>query len=158
MIKGSCLCGTVHWEIEPPLERLTHCHCSMCRKTHGAAFGTYATVPRERFALTAGADALRRYGSSPALERSFCSVCGSVGPIEETGTQGSLVSVPAGCFDDDPGARPDAHIYMASQAPWHLVGDDGNHQHLAAGLGSDRSGLDPVVIAQGIVDRLAVGR
>ena len=38
MIKGSCLCGTVQWRLDPPFGEMSHCHCSMCRKAHGAAF------------------------------------------------------------------------------------------------------------------------
>ena len=44
MVKGSCLCGTVTWEMQPPFERMSHCHCSMCRKTHGAPFATFVAV------------------------------------------------------------------------------------------------------------------
>ncbi len=45
MIHGSCLCKRVRFEIRGALGRSSHCHCSMCRKAHGAAFGTYAAVP-----------------------------------------------------------------------------------------------------------------
>jgi len=40
MIRASCLCGDVAWGSEGPLDLITHCHCSMCRKAHGAAFGS----------------------------------------------------------------------------------------------------------------------
>jgi hypothetical protein len=32
--------------------------------------------------------------------------------------------VPAGNFDDDPGARPEAHILVGSKAPWFEITDD----------------------------------
>ncbi|HCA63195.1 MAG TPA: GFA family protein, partial [Pseudomonas sp.] len=41
---GSCLCGVVRYRIDAPIDALTHCHCKMCRKAHGAAFATYASV------------------------------------------------------------------------------------------------------------------
>jgi hypothetical protein len=34
-IRGSCLCGAVSYEITGSLGRTGHCHCSMCRKSHG---------------------------------------------------------------------------------------------------------------------------
>jgi hypothetical protein len=29
-----------------------------------------------------------------------------------------------GSLDDDPGARPDRHIFAASKAPWYAIADD----------------------------------
>ena len=46
MLRGSCLCGTVRYEIRGPVGRVSHCHCAMCRKAHGAAFATYGRVER----------------------------------------------------------------------------------------------------------------
>jgi hypothetical protein len=37
-VKGSCLCGAVTYEITGPFEYVGNCHCSICRKSHGAAF------------------------------------------------------------------------------------------------------------------------
>jgi len=53
MVTGSCLCGTVRWKMEGPYERMSHCHCSMCRKSHAAPFATYIVVARDRFAFVA---------------------------------------------------------------------------------------------------------
>ncbi|MBT9317995.1 GFA family protein [Leptothoe spongobia] len=41
-IKGGCLCGKVRYEVTGRLFDVSHCHCSMCRRQHGAAFSTYA--------------------------------------------------------------------------------------------------------------------
>ena len=58
---GSCLCGAVKFEVDMEIDAASHCHCSMCRKWHGAAFATYATAPADRFRITQGADTLRGY-------------------------------------------------------------------------------------------------
>jgi hypothetical protein len=44
MIKGSCQCGKVHYEADGGISDLSRCHCSMCRKLHGAAYATLAGV------------------------------------------------------------------------------------------------------------------
>lgn len=44
MLRGSCLCGGVRYEITGPLSGALNCHCSMCRKAHGAAFRSRARV------------------------------------------------------------------------------------------------------------------
>ena len=42
--KGSCLCGSVRFSVDGFCEKAANCHCSMCRKFHGAAFGTLVGV------------------------------------------------------------------------------------------------------------------
>jgi hypothetical protein len=72
MIRGSCLCGSVRYEIRGALARATNCHCSQCRKAHGAAFGTYARVNWVDFTLIAGEAEIGSYQSSPGVRRTFC--------------------------------------------------------------------------------------
>jgi hypothetical protein len=100
---------------------MSHCHCSRCRKTHGAAFATYVTCPEGRLRLTGGRERIVRFESSPGTFRPFCSRCGSVVP-DGVPWEGR-VGMPAGCLDDDPGVRPLAHIFVASKAPWWEIRD-----------------------------------
>jgi hypothetical protein len=121
VVRGSCLCGNVAWEAAGPLAFMTHCHCSRCRKTHGAAFATYAMCPSEAFRIVRGRDGIERYRSSPEIHRPFCRRCGAVVPDGQA-WQGST-GIPAGPLDDDPGVRPLAHIFVASKAPWYEIAD-----------------------------------
>jgi hypothetical protein len=125
MTTGSCLCGTVRWDVQPPFTRMVNCHCSMCRKAHAAAFATYIIAPLEQFRWLAGESAVTGYWSSPNLQRAFCSHCGSVVPGTHNGPN---VEIPAGCLDEDPGARPMWHIFVADKAPWYDI-TDGLPQH-----------------------------
>jgi len=120
-IQGGCLCRSVSWQVARPLARMSHCHCSMCRKSHGAPFATYVAADARGFAWRAGEEHIVRYRSSPQSERCFCGRCGSVLPELVDGT----ASMPAGGLDDDPGTRPCAHIFTASKAPWYVLPDDG---------------------------------
>ncbi|MGE0486313.1 MAG: GFA family protein [Gammaproteobacteria bacterium] len=120
MIRGSCLCGTVRWHYAGAFELMTHCHCSMCRKAHGAPFATYVMGPRAPFAWDAGTNAIVARESSPGFVRSFCRHCGSVLPNTHLGER---LALPAGVLDDDPGIRPAAHIFVADQAPWYAITD-----------------------------------
>ncbi len=43
-IKGKCLCGKVRYEITGRLYNVSHCHCSMYRRHHGAAFTSMLVV------------------------------------------------------------------------------------------------------------------
>jgi hypothetical protein len=59
LVTGSCLCGAVRYEVEGPATEVTHCHCGMCRKQHGAAFATYAGYPTGCLRVTNGTEALK---------------------------------------------------------------------------------------------------
>ena len=72
MLTGSCLCGGVAYEADAPLERIVHCHCQTCRKTHGAAFSSVTAVPRENFRWVRGRELLGAFESSPGKFRRFC--------------------------------------------------------------------------------------
>jgi hypothetical protein len=76
-VSGACLCGAVRFEVDLPTRFCVHCHCSMCRRNHGAAFVTWFGVPKASFRLLKGETALALYQSSDHGTRSFCSRCGS---------------------------------------------------------------------------------
>lgn len=101
MIRGSCLCGGVRFEIDGPVGRASHCHCSMCRKAHGAAFGTYGRVERQDFRWTAGEKLVARFRSSPEVTRTFCSRCGST--LQWLHARAlDRMTIALGVLDDDP--------------------------------------------------------
>ena len=58
MLKGSCLCQAVRYEVDRLDQLIGHCHCVSCRKAHAAAFNTYAGVDRPNFRWAAGAEKL----------------------------------------------------------------------------------------------------
>jgi hypothetical protein len=118
---GSCLCGDVAWEADGPLDFMSHCHCSRCRKSHGSAYATFVMCPPDAFRVVRGEERIVQYRSSPELSRAFCSRCGSVVPDPQP-SQG-LIGLPAGLLDDDPGVRPQAHIFASSKAPWFELTD-----------------------------------
>ena len=55
--EGACLCGQVRFAIVPPTKWCAHCHCTMCRRAHGAAFVTWIGVPEAQFDFLHGRDA-----------------------------------------------------------------------------------------------------
>ncbi|MBR1234326.1 GFA family protein [Bradyrhizobium sp. AUGA SZCCT0182] len=121
-LHGGCLCGSVRYEISAQLGIAEHCHCSMCRKAHGAAFSTNALVPTEALILTSGAEFISEYQSSPNREKCFCSKCGSQLFIRRLDHPESTV-VTLGTVDGDPHTRPERHVFVASKAPWYDIAD-----------------------------------
>jgi len=121
MIRGSCLCGAIRFEIDK-VRWLTHCHCSNCRKLSGAAFATYAHVDDDKFRFISGEDRIARYESSPGSFRTRCANCGCPAPGKASYLK--TWSVPAGLLDDDPQVRPMLHVFASSKAPWWTIQDD----------------------------------
>jgi len=139
MKTGSCLCGAIRWQMRDIAGSMSHCHCSMCRKAHGAAFATFVTVAEKDFQWTAGDANRPQYEATPGADllRCFCPTCGSAVPT----SSGGEFFVPAGCLDDDPGVRPTHHIFVGSKAPWHEITDT-LPQHDCYDEGSNLSVVD----------------
>ena len=104
------------------MRHITHCHCGMCRKAHGAAFATYASLARRRFRLKSGESALRAFRSSESVTREFCGTCGS-SLFWSDGEHPEAIGIALGTLDGDPGGRPEAHIYAKDRAPWDEITD-----------------------------------
>src|SRR4051812_38215028 len=114
---GSCLCGAVRFALEMPSNWVAHCHCSMCRKAHGAPFVTWVSVPRQQLHIVAADAQLSRYASSPPATRSFCRTCGSMLFFESTRWPGE-VHVELGCVDDPVDRAPQVHAFYSDRAKW----------------------------------------
>jgi ADP-ribosyl-[dinitrogen reductase] hydrolase len=114
-MRGSCHCGAVSYEVSR-LDSLGHCHCMTCRKTHSAAFATTGRVVRENFRWLTGEDKLTAYESSQGKRRFFCSVCGC--HVLAARDESPYVILRAATLDDDPGLRPQQHIWRSHDVPW----------------------------------------
>ncbi len=77
MYEGSCLCGEIRYKLLSEPIKVSHCHCTMRQKQHGAAFATYASLPKNDLVYVSGLAYLSEYNSSGAIKRKFCKVCGS---------------------------------------------------------------------------------
>jgi hypothetical protein len=119
-IRGSCLCGGVKFAIEGPLLRPLNCHCSNCRKQHGAPFRSRVRVRIADFRWLQGEDLVRFFESSPGFQRGFCSVCGT--PVINKSAVPEY-GVPLATLDGDPGVRPELHCFVASKAAWFEISD-----------------------------------
>jgi hypothetical protein len=122
MPTGSCACGAVRYDVSTPFIEMHHCHCSKCRKSHGAAFATFASTRADGVRITHGADVLREFRSSPVVVRRFCGTCGANVFFAATPFP-DLLWLAAGTLDGEPGIRPGAHAFIASRAAWYEPSD-----------------------------------
>jgi len=124
MIKGSCLCGAVRFEVGGPLCDFVFDHCSRCRKATGSAFSPEIMCAAADFRWVSGELLVKTWiapvrEKPPGYRRDFCAICGSMVPS----VLGARVCLPAGALDDDPGIRPERHIFVGYKAPWFEITD-----------------------------------
>lgn len=139
LIHGACLCGSVRFTVKPPTKWCAHCHCSMCRRAHGAPYVTWFGVERAQFQLDAGAEYLARYASSEAATRSFCRRCGSPLFFEST-RWASEVHIARAAVAQDLDRLPQAHVFFSDKAAWLDL-----HRESALQKRGGPSGVEPLL-------------
>lgn len=118
---GSCLCGQVRYRARGPLGAMDNCHCTDCRKSHGAAFATYIEVPWKSLEWLAGADRLETYTAGTGTRRSFCRTCGSTLTCWVEGDP--VAEIAAATLDTPIRQRPRSHTFVRSKVSWFDIQD-----------------------------------
>lgn len=121
---GQCLCGSIKYEVDKIEPRMGHCHCSMCRKFHGAAFATLGEAKTDNFRWVEGEDLLASYKANNGTIRQFCKECGSSMTFAPSNDIGDLIEFSLGTLDSEIDRYPDAHIFVGSKATWYEISDD----------------------------------
>jgi hypothetical protein len=121
--QGGCLCGQIRYAISQFEPKMAHCHCSMCRKFHGAAFASFGSVRRENFRWLQGEAELVAYQAPNGTVRRFCKQCGSSLTFADSAEAVDLIEIALGSLDTPLTQQPDAHIYVGSKANWSVIAD-----------------------------------
>jgi uncharacterized cupin superfamily protein len=122
VLRGSCMCQGVAFEIDGTVIDLLYCHRTMCRKAHGTAFRARGKVRTAAFRWIRGEELVRCYESSPGQHRSSCAVCGS-SLITRFDDKPRVLGLAVGVPDDDPVSRPICHVHVDPKAPWREITD-----------------------------------
>jgi hypothetical protein len=111
--RGGCHCGRVRFEVDAPAQlRVIDCNCSMCNKSGYL----HLIVPKERFRLLSGSDALTTYEfNTRTAKHLFCSVCG-VKSFYVPRSHPDGYSVNARCLDE--GTAEDMAIVRSDGKDW----------------------------------------
>lgn len=122
LLTGRCLCEGVAYEIRGELGPIFNCHCSKCRRWHGAAFRTRATINANQFTWLKGRELVAGYHSSEFVVKHFCKVCGS-NLISTYENDPYKIGVPLGGLDQSPNNKPEGHFWVGSKSPWYAITD-----------------------------------
>ena len=121
MIRGSCCCGAIKFELSSAPSMMGTCHCSRCRKV-GAS--TFVFVQKDTFRWIQGRELVSRYEPVPPFKyvRCFCQKCGTA--LGEIDSQEDSFPIAANCLDDDPIVRNRFHEFVSSKPAWYEICDD----------------------------------
>ena len=122
MIRGSCLCGAIRFEVTGKTTDIGMCHCSKCRKVSGVASNANLMTSRDNLRWVSGEDTITKFELPTGWGPWRCSVCGS--PVPQLHPGGGAFWIPAGLLDSDPGVRIAGHIFVDSKAPWDEIQGD----------------------------------
>ena len=120
MLQGHCQCGQLRYETDAAPTQETACHCSICRRSSGAPFVAWFTVPLASFRFTQGTPS--HFRSSTHGTRSFCSNCGT--PITfRSARHPQEIDISTCSLDDPEQVPPKDHTYTGARLSWVQVAD-----------------------------------
>ncbi|MCP5081590.1 MAG: GFA family protein [Alphaproteobacteria bacterium] len=115
--RGSCLCGGVRYQVTGPVQDVTACHCTQCRKqsghywaSSGAADGDFELLSEE---------GLKWYRASDSAIRGFCATCGSA--LFWKKNEQDRISFSAGSLDEHPGVTLAKHIFTDDKGDYYTL-------------------------------------
>jgi hypothetical protein len=123
ILKGSCLCGALKYEVAGEAQFFYHCHCSRCRKATGTGHASNIFLQPAVLKWLLGQQHIRAFKVPSAVRftNQFCGMCGGGLPRQPQDTD--TVFKPTGSLDDESPIRPQARIFTDSRASCSCCGD-----------------------------------
>ena len=118
MLTGGCLCGKVRYRADFAPTLTAVCHCTTCQRQSGSAFSVNVMVPEAKIAIEGELACFADTGDSGnAVDRKFCSACGS--PIlSAISAMPGVVALKAGTLDDNAPVKPGVQMFCDSKQAW----------------------------------------
>jgi ribosomal protein S18 acetylase RimI-like enzyme len=128
MLTGGCLCGDVRYYVVGPVSAETNCHCNTCRRSSGAPFVSWFSVPADAIVFAAGEGIEApisegaEFASSERGRRRFCPRCGTALTFRSTESPDEI-DVTTASLDDPAALPPRDHTWAEDALPWVELGD-----------------------------------
>jgi len=125
MLTGSCLCGSIRYQVamDDKVDTVVFCHCTRCRKWSGAAFNVAITIKANEFTLLTGQDKIKAFTIN-GVNRYFCRECGS-NLFTVRDNNKTFYRLRIGTLDTPIYPKQKIHIYTDSKANWDTICDGG---------------------------------
>ena len=118
-MRGSCLCGTITYEISGNPRAVVECHCNQCRKMSGH-YVAATRVAHSEISIQ-GSENLTWYASSDIAKRGFCRTCGS--QLFWQNLNLDLISVMAGTIDGATGLQTEERLFADCKGDYYALAE-----------------------------------
>ncbi len=122
-VSGHCLCGEVRYRVDHEIGLVVNCHCSFCRRAHGAPFVPISLVDKTAFHFTAGEEHTRIFDTPGGGARCFCQLCGTR-ICNYPRVMPDQLSLLVETLDEGIDQAPSLHINVESKASWYEIADE----------------------------------
>jgi hypothetical protein len=113
-LTGGCVCGGTRYVLKSRPFALIDCHCIDCRRSAGAPYVTWGSVPREDLVVTKGE--ARKIAYADRI-RSFAACCGTHLFFEDT-KNSDMIDVTIASLDEPASFAPQKAIWLEDKLPW----------------------------------------
>ena len=116
-ISGGCVCGATRYVLKSQPNTLVDCHCIDCRRSAGAPYVQWGSVPRTDLVLTKGEP--RKIAYANRL-RSFAACCGTHLFFEDS-KDSATIDFTVASLDDPAPFPPHKAIFLEDKLPWVVI-------------------------------------
>jgi hypothetical protein len=114
---GGCVCGRTRYVLKSAPLALIDCHCIDCRRSAGAPYITWGSVPRKDLHVTKGEARKVAYANRI---RCFAACCGTHLFFEDS-KDSDTVDVTIASLDDPAPFAPQKAIWLEDKLPWVMI-------------------------------------
>ena len=133
-MNGSCLCGTVEFELTNKPAMFYRCHCSLCRKQSGVGYNLATLVKSREFSWAKGENHINSWSKPTGYRTDFCNVCGSTVPNTLRGVP--YVWIPIGLLDERLEMKCAGDFCIDDAMPWDKTRSHSHHSGPVESLAS----------------------
>ncbi len=121
MIRGSCSCEMIQFELSEEPIMMGTCHCSRCRKVGASSL---IFVKSDSLKITAGLEKIAVFKAKPPYQydRCFCSNCGT--SLGEILSKMESFPINAHCLDTVIETENRFHEFVSEKPGWFKIGDN----------------------------------
>src|ERR1051325_1495893 len=116
-IKGGCICGGTRYVVKREASALVDCHCIDCRRSAGAPYVQWGSVPREDLVVIKGEPRKIAYQNRI---RWFAACCGTHLFFEDS-EDSKTIDFTIASLDDPTPFAPQKAIFLEDKLPWVAI-------------------------------------
>jgi hypothetical protein len=114
---GGCVCGGTRYVLKSRPFALVDCHCIDCRRSVGAPYVQWGSVPRKDLVVTKSEPRKIPYANRI---RSFAACCGTHLFFEDS-KESDTIDVTISSLDDPTPFAPQKAIFLEDKLPWVVI-------------------------------------